>query len=766
MSNSASIGPASIGTAVPRIDARLKVTGEARYASDAIVPNPAYAFLVTSAIARGRISAIDEAATRATPGVLDIISHKNVGDEISLGTSPDARAYFSSSILPLASDKIWHDGQIVAVVLAESFEAAREGAFRLGISYAEEPAAAGFDSPGAETVAGKEASKQHDDPAIGDAQTSFDAATIKIDARYATPTQHHNPIELFTTTCAWSGGKLTVWEPSQNVHGIKNGIAVQLGIDAEDVRVISPYVGGAFGSRGALTQRTAIVALAARRLNRAVKLVATRDQGFTIATYRAETRHRIRLAADRDGKLTALIHEGWEVTSRPDNYMVSGTDASTRLYACPNIASNVSIVHADRATPGFMRAPPELPYLFALESAMDELAVALEMDSVALRRINDTQHEPIKGLPYTSRALMPCFDAGAKAFGWDRREAKPGSMRDGDWAIGWGCAATMYPTQLGAATARVTLTPRGTVKVQTAAHEIGNGALTVIALTAADRLGVDLDKITVELGDSDLPPAPVAGGSNTTASVCNVVAKACEQIRDKIAMAAVAAEAEDSPFAGADAKRLVLKAGTLQDETGRTEPLEAAIRRAASGAIEAYAENLPHGVAADAMEKLYRGIPTLAGGAKLKDRIQFAFGAEFVEVRVNLRTREIRCPRIVGAFAAGRIVNPRTAESQLMGGLIWGVSSALHEATEIDAHAARYCNKDLAEYLIPVNADIKDVQVIMLPEEDHEINELGIKGIGELGNVGMNAAIANAVYHATGIRIRELPIRLEKLLTA
>jgi xanthine dehydrogenase YagR molybdenum-binding subunit len=758
--------PASIGTPIPRIDGRLKVTGEARYASDVVVPNPAYAFLVTSAIARGRISAIDEAATRATPGVLDIISYRNVGDEIKLDTSPNSRGYFSSSILPLASDKIWHDGQIVAVVLANSFEAAREGAFRLGITYVEESAAAGFDSQGAETIAAKDASKQHDDPAVGDAQSSFDAAAIKIDARYATPTQHHNPIELFTTTCAWSGWKLTVWEPSQNVHGIKNGVAQQLGIDADDVRVISPYVGGAFGSRGALTQRTAIVALAARRLNRAVKLVATRDQGFTIATYRAETRHRIRLAADRDGKLTALIHEGWEVTSRPDNYMVAGTDASTRLYACPNVASNVSIVHADRATPGFMRAPPELPYLFALESAMDELAVALEMDPVALRRINDTQNEPIKGLPYTSRALMPCFDAGAKSFGWERRQGKPGSMRDGDWAIGWGCAATMYPTQLGAATARVTLSPRGTVKVQTAAHEIGNGAYTVIALTAADRLGVDLDRISVELGDSDLPPAPVAGGSNTTASVCNVVAKACEQIRDRIAMAAVAAKAEDSPFAGMDAKRLVLRASALQDESGHTEPLETAIRRAANGAIEAYAENLPHGVAPDGLEKLYRGIPSLAGGAKLKDRIQFAFGAEFVEVRVNVRTKEIRCPRIVGAFAAGRIVNPHTAESQLMGGLIWGVSSALHEATEIDGHAARYCNKDLAEYLIPVNADIKDIQVIMLPEEDHEINELGIKGIGELGNVGTNAAVANAVYHATGVRIRELPIRLEKLLMA
>ena len=322
----------------------------------------------------------------------------------------------------------------------------------------------------------------------------------------------------------------------------------------------------------------------------------------------------------------------------------------------------------------------------------------------------------------------------------------------------------MYPTQVGPATARVTMTPQGAVKVQTAAHEIGNGAYTVIALTASDKLGVALDRITVELGDSDLPPAPVAGGSNTTASVCNVVAKACEEIRARIAEAAV--KAPDGPFAGKDGARLVLADGTLKGPDGTAEALEAAIGRVSNGAIEAYAENIPNGVAADGIKKLYLGHAALAGGAKLKDRIQFAFGAEFVEVRVHLRTREIRCPRIVGAFAAGRIVDPVTAESQLMGGLIWGVSSALHEATEIDRGRARYTNTDLAEYLIPVNADVDRTEVILIPEEDRQINDLGIKGVGELGNVGTNAAVANAVYHATGVRIRELPIRLEKLLDA
>ncbi len=752
----------TLGTPAIRVDGRLKVMGGARYGSDLSPPRPAYAVLVTSPIARGRIVEIDDRPARGLPGVLDVLTHKNVGNAIKPGKLAREGGYLGTTIAPLASDRVQHDGQIIAVVVADGLEIAQEGASRINIVFAEDAAAAGFDSDGTEIVAAKDVSKQHEDPEVGDAEGAFGAAEIRVDQRYETPTQHHNPIELFTTTCAWDGRKLTVWESSQNVWGYKNGLADQLGIDAEDIRVVSPYVGGAFGSRGSLTQRTAIVALAARRIGRPVKLATTRQQGFTIATYRAETRHRVRLGADRSGKLTALIHEGYEVTSRPDNYMVAGTDATTRLYACPNVASKVTLVHADRNTPGFMRSPPELPYLFALESAMDELAAALAMDSIELRRANDTQREPIRGLPYTSRSLMPCFDAAADAFGWSGREPRPGSMRDGDWLVGWGCAASMYPTNMGPAAARVTLSPSGRVKVQTAAHEIGTGAYTAVAITTASQLGVELDKVEVELGDTELPPAPVAGGSNTTASVCNAVAKACEQIRARIAEAAVAAE--DSPLAGADPARLQLIGGKLQDESGRGEDLSSAARRAANGAIEAYAENVPHGAAADAVAKLYQGKSALTGGAKLKDRIQFAFGAELVEVRVHALTREIRCPRIVGAFAAGKIVNPKTAESQLMGGLIWGVSSALHEATEIDRRAARYTNTDLAEYLIPVNADIDDVQVIMLPEEDRAVNALGIKGIGELANVGTNAAVANAVYHATGIRVRELPLRLEKLL--
>jgi xanthine dehydrogenase YagR molybdenum-binding subunit len=711
--------PDGIGTDHARIDGHAKVTGSARYPSDMPVNNPAYGWLATSAIARGRITAIDEAAARAVPGVLEVFSHRNMRGAVAKADFFAKGGYVGSTIRPMESEQIWHNGQIIALVVADSLEAAREAARLLKVEYIEECPAAGFGSEGAETKAASDAG--FEDPKVCDADAAFAAAEVKVAAEYSTPTQHHNPIELFTTTAVWSGGQLTIHEPSQFVHGMRHGIAAQLNLDPADVHVVSPFVGGAFGAKGALTQRTALVAEAARRLRRPVKLVPTREQGFTIATYRAETRHRVRLAASRDGKLLALVHEGEEVTSRPDAYKVAGTATTARVYACPNVRTKVSMVHADRNTPGFMRSPSEVPYMFALESAMDELAYALRMDPVELRRLNDTQHEAIKGVPYSSRNLVQCLEAGARAFGWERRSAEPRSMRDGDWLVGWGCATSIYPTHIGAASARVTLFPNGEVRVQTAAHDVGTGAYTAIGLAAAQGLGVKLAKVQVELGNSDLPPAPVAGGSNTTASVCTVVMKACDEIRARRAQ-------------------------------GR------------QGAIEVYAENIPEGLPPEAIGKLYQGRNALGGGLEGEKSAMAAFGAVFVEVRVHARTQEVRVPRITGAFAAGRIVSPRQARSQLTGGLIWGISAALHEETEIDRRVARYMNDNLSEYLIPVNADIQQVEVVLLEEDDSQVNPLGIKGIGELGNVGTNAAVANAVFHATGIRQRHLPVRIEKLL--
>src|SRR6266702_5920938 len=491
---------ANMGKPEPRYDGRLKVTGAARYSSDMPLKNPVFAFLVTSSIAKGRIEKLDLALARAVPGVLDILTQDNTS-ELKGGKFGQNQ---STSIDKLGPE-IAHDGQIIAMVLADSYEAAREAAYKVKATYVVEPASTSFGSAGLKVEDATKVSERHKKvPNKGDAEAALASADVVVDAEYATPTQHHNPLELFTTTCVWQGNRLTVYEPSQFVHGLKNG--------------------------------------AAKKLNRPVKLVPTRDQGFTIVTYRAETRHHVRLGARRDGKIVGYSHEGWEVTSRPDAYVVAGVEDSARMYDFGAVHTKVNAVRADRNTPGFMRSPPVVPYIYALESAMDELAAKLAIDPVELRRINDTMHDPITGKPYSSRSLMRCYDEAAKAFDWSRRNPEPRSMRDGDWFIGLGCATAVYPTHVGPAAARVRMLANGEVQVQIAAHEIGNGAYTVIGQMAAERLGVPLSSVKVELGDSSLPPAPVAGGSNTTASTCNAVRKACDAIRVRLTRSVATAD--------------------------------------------------------------------------------------------------------------------------------------------------------------------------------------------------------------------------------
>jgi xanthine dehydrogenase YagR molybdenum-binding subunit len=748
--------PNGIGARVTRVDGPAKVTGAAEYASDMVVRAPVFAYFHTSAIALGRITAIDDREARALPGVIDILTWRDVAGQLETIT-PDKGG--STSVPVMQSAEIHHDGEIVAVILAEDYATARDASHRLRVQYDERRPTAGFGSTGLAAEA------QNDGPmfensVVGDAAAALGAAPVKIDQRYATPAQHHNAIELFTTTAQWNGDELTIYEPTQFLVGAQNTIASTLRIDPAKVRVVSRFVGGAFGGKAFMTSRTGLIALAARRCGRPVKMVATRDQGFTIATYRAETRHRVQLGATHDGKITTLVHEGEELSSRADTFKTDGTETTARMYAIPNVSTKVTVVHADRNTPGYMRAPAEVPYMFALESAIDELADALKMDPVALRRLNDAQVEPIKQRPYSSRSLVQCYDAAAQAFGWARRNPEPMSMRDGDWQVGWGCATACYPSNIGASFARITLTDDG-ARVEVAGHELGTGAYTIYAQTAAQSLGLAIARVTVVMGDSRLPPAPVAGGSNNAASISNAVAHACAQVRDRLAAAAVA-DAK-SPFHGRDPKTLTLVAGRLRGNGGAEEPLGAALARV-GGVVEAMVGNTPKNIGGAALADLRKGTPTMTGGSGGEDFVKYAFGAEFIEVRVHRLTREVRVPRIVGAFAAGTIINPITARSQLMGGMIWGISSALHEATEIDPRYARYTNDNLAEYLIPVNADVPSVEVLFVPEQDREVNPLGIKGVGELGGVGTGAAVCNAIFHATGVRIRDLPVRIEKLL--
>ncbi|VVS97392.1 xanthine dehydrogenase family protein molybdopterin-binding subunit [Rhizobium sp. EC-SD404] len=714
-----------------RYEAREKVTGSAAYASDVKLARVAHAYMLTSPIGSGSILSFNMAEARSLPGVLDILTHETMAGEIRQISSIYGGGYMADSLLPLGSAAVAYWGQPVAMVVAETYETAREAANRIRVTYAPNSAlSAGIDAPGANS--------QLLDPMtveVGDFDAAYAAAPVTVEARYTTPAQHQNPMELFATQCVWEAGRLTVHEPSQYVNNIKFGLAEQLGLDPSNVRVISTYVGGAFGAKGFLTHRTAIVAVAARRLGRPVKLVPTRAQGFTVSGYRAETRHHVQLAAKRDGRLTAMRHEGWELTSRADAVAMGAVSMTARLYACPNIIGRVNAVASDRSTPGFMRAPGEMPYAFAMETALDELAHELQMDPVELRRVNDTTTEPIGGLPYTSRSLMPCFDAAAAAFGWDARMMQRSTMRDGDWLIGWGCATAFYPTHAGNSAARVGLSADGRVHVESAGHELGQGMYTMMAQVAAEELGVPVEQVTVALGDTNLPPAVVAGGSSSTASVAPAIMAACAAIRRRLGV-----------------------------EDGAPADILPAMEARGIGTIEEFAEVKAHGTAPDSMRGLYRGMAVPAGGVHLPDRVQFALGAQFVEVRIHERTREIRVPRAVGAFAAGRIINPRTAHGQLVGGMIWGIGSALHEHSEIDARNASYINANLADYLVPVNADIIDVQAIMVEEEDREVNRAGVKGVGEIGVVGVAAAISNAIFHATGRRLRDLPIRIEHLM--
>jgi xanthine dehydrogenase YagR molybdenum-binding subunit len=741
---------ANMGRPEVRLDAIAKVTGAARYCADQPVNNPAYAWLVTSSVASGRITKIDIGDAEKTPGLLHIMTYQNrpkLGAFKFFGAGGEAM----TAKPPLSSDRIDHEGEIVAVVIADRFEQAREAGHRLKVTYESVDPASGLDSKKAETKLAKESNPQHEDPSVGDAPAAFASAPVKIEVEYETAPQHHNPIELFATMCLWDGDNLLIYEPSQWVIGMQHGLARELEIDPANIHVMSPYVGGAFGSKASITPRTSLIALAAKVLKRPVKLVVPRDQGFTTASYRAETRHKLKLAATRDGEMTAYLHDAWEVTSRSDDYLAGGTKATTAMYATPNVSTKVYLVKADRNTPGFMRSPAEIPYMFALESAVDELSVALKMDPIELRRKNDTDKNPINGAPYTSRSLMKCYDEASKAFGWEKRNAEPLSMRDGDWLVGWGCATACYPTQMAPSTARVHFSADNKIRVQTASHDVGTGAYTVIGQMAAEILGAAMKDVKVELGDSRLPPGPVSGGSVTTASTCSAVKLACDEILKKLS-------------GTNDIQGISIKNGSIVKSDGKTEKLADIFKRLGTGSVEGLGEFVPKDAAPGDLAASQKGEAKIVGGAG-KASTMFSFGAVFIEVRVHERTREIRVPRVVGAFAGGHIKNTRTANSQYLGGLVWGISSALHEETEIDRRVARYVNDNIAEYLIPVNADIQNVEVIMVPEVDTLINPAGIKGIGELANVGTDAAVANAVYHATGIRIRKLPIRLEKLLS-
>jgi xanthine dehydrogenase YagR molybdenum-binding subunit len=729
---------ANMGEPIRRTESLAKVTGKVVYAADATEENLLQAYFLTSAIARGRILSIDTTPAESLAGVVKVYTHLNAPHRIATPYTQKG-GYASDTNMPLNGPEINNGGQIIAMVIAESYEIARDASHRILVRYAASAPAGTIDSPGVEVIH-PEALKEREKTA-GDFSAAFAAAPVKIEGKYSTPAQHQNPIELYSTTASWSGGELTIHEPSQFVVELANGAAAMMGIDPSRVHVTNPYIGGAFGGKGFMTQRTALIAGASRDLGRPVRNVVTRSQGFTLATYRSETKHHIRLAANQEGHLLAYSHESWEMQSRHDDYALAGFGVTTAMYGKPAIATRINLVKADRQTSGFMRAPVEMPYMYALESAIDELAVALKMDPIELRRVNDIRESPVDGARFTSRSLMQCYDAAAASFGWNKRNPEPGSMRDGDWLIGYGCATAGYPTHMAPATARVTLNADGSARVEVAGQDSGQGLYTALSQIAARELRLQPRQVKVIMGDSKLPAAPASSNSLATASIGSAVKLATEKIRAHFGTAMP----------------------TDQDRA-------AAFKRLGASELSELGEFVPPSKTAEVLDKLRIGQVPFANQARGDESkngkpLMFAFGAQLVEVRIHRLTREIRVPRMTGAFAAGRIINPRTARSQYMGGMIWGMASALLEATPVDEKRGRFIVDALGGYLLAVNADVPQVDVIMVPEEDYEVNPLGVKGIGEIGIVGAAAAVANAVYHATGKRVRDLPIVMDKLLT-
>jgi xanthine dehydrogenase YagR molybdenum-binding subunit len=720
-----------------RVDARDKVRGTTRYAADDARAGLLHALPVPATIARGRVLRIDTAAALRVRGVRLVLTHENVGALEGAGFLMGGGFGFQS-VYPLRSAEIAHRGQTVALVVADTLEAAREAAASVVVAYEASPFIATMQSQGAQPVAQGSVlpAPMFADKLAGNADAVLARMPVTVDASYDQPAQHQNPMELIATVAEWQDGVLTVHEPTQNAEGVRHGVARQLGIEPAKVRVLSPTVGGGFGQKNSLQAHTALVAIASRMLGRPVKLVVPRAQLFHAASFRPASRHRVRLGAERDGRVHAAVHEIDQQSSRHDLFPSLGTDMTSRLYGIENFRGSERLVRTDVQTPGYMRAPYEQAAGFAFECAMDELAYALAKDPVALRLANDTVKDAITGKPFSSRHLAECLREGARRFGWARRTMAPGSMRAEDGSrVGWGVAAGAYKAAVAPGVATVRLADDGRVRVAVGGHEMGQGMRTAIALTVARALGAPVAAIEIVLGDTQAAPQHVTAGSWGTATVLPPVQDAATQLMEDLrrhagnasGTALALLRASGRPFAQAESRR-----------------------RAPGQPEQVYG-------------RLAGGLPA-AGGPVYPDFVAFSFIAHFVEVRVEPGTCRIRVPRVLSVVDCGTVASPRTARSQVEGGVVWGIGAALREQSEIDPRYGGFLNTDLAEYVLPVAADIGRIEVDFVGAPDPLLNPLGVKGLGEVAMVGVAPAIANAVFHATGRRLRSLPIRAEHLL--
>jgi xanthine dehydrogenase YagR molybdenum-binding subunit len=687
-------GRRAIGASLSRRDGPQKVTGTAPYAYEYRFDKPLYLFPVESDVARGRVTRIDASGAEALPGVVTVLTHEN---------APRLAGTSDQELAVLQAGDVAFRGQYVAAVVADTLESARYAASLVRVSYDEAPHDVELRSDRDDLYAPEHVNPDSPtDTREGDFDREFSSATVKLDETYTTPMEHHNPMEPHTTVALWEGGDLTLYESTQGPSRVREALARLLGLDAGRVRVIAPYVGGGFGSK-TLHANTILAALAAQAVEgRPVKFALTRQQMFSGVGYRTPTIQRIRLGADQDGHLTATSHDVIEQTAKIKEFAENAAVPTRTMYATRSRSTTHRLAALDVPVPSWMRAPGDAPGMFALESAMDEMAIKCGLDPVEFRIRNEPELDAATGLPYSSRNLVACLLEGAHRFGWANRDLRPRARQEGRWLVGTGVASSTFPVvRFPGSVARIRYAGGGRYLVEIAAVDIGTGTWTALSQIAADAMAVDVEDIDLRIGDTTQPEATVAGGSSGITSWGTAIFEAARVFRDRYG---------DSPSEGDQAE----------------------------GAA--------------------------AGNPEAGNYAMHAFGACFAQARVDADTGEVRVPRMTGVFAAGKIINPKTARSQFMGGMTWGLSMALHEQSLVDARFGHVMNHDFAGYHVPANADVGQIDIAWIDEEDSHVNPMGSKGIGEIGIVGSSAAIANAVFHATGIRVRDLPITPAKLV--
>ena len=750
-----------IGANAQRLDGREKVMGKPLYGADRLPARTVFAVPVVATVGKARILEIDTAAAERCPGVVAVFTYHNM-DRLKRIEFSFAGGQGIQSHMPMQSPQVLYRGECIALAVAQTLEAAEEAASLVRANYEEQPFAVQLNANGGTEVGQSKATPYFPDFVKGDPAPLIDAAPVSIDAVYHSAAQHHNPMEMLSTVAEWRGGNLIVHEGTQAAQAMKLGLVIALGLPEDKVRVISPYVGGAFGQRGSISPHTVLTALAARRVGRPVKLTVPRAQIFHATSFRAATQHRIRIGADPGGRFVGGMHLVRSQTSRFDLMPYTGEETTSRAYGWPAFRGATTLVQLDTQTPGFMRAPMEMASFFALESALDELAEKLAMDPVELRILNDTKTDPISGKPFSSRNLARCLLRGAERFGWSRRSRPPGSMRlDDGTLVGWGVAAGVYPAYITPAIARIRMHADGRVDLSVGGHEMGQGIRSAIAAVAAEELGVPAEQLRILIGDTIVPPQHVTSGAAGAATVSIPISKASLRLRD--ALAKLAAKSGRAAFIGADPTMTRVRGGRLQLPGGESESVANIMASAGVDHVDGIANGSAPGMTPAAFTQAALGKVAFFG-PEFPSHVSFSYIAHFAEVRIDPLVPRPRVTRMVSVADCGRVLSRRTAESQLLGGLVWGIGAALTEMSEVDPRFGGFLNNNIAEYQIPVNADVRSLEVELLDTPDLTFSEIGAKGVGEVACVGAAGAIANAIHHATGKRIRHLPIHVEDLI--